>query len=430
MNTKVETISTSLHSTQSTTYRFYPWLIVLMSSLFLFYKYIMQVSPSIMTSELMSAFHINGTGLGNLAATFFYSYLITQLFVGVLLDKFSPRYLSAAAILAGALGTYYFAVADTLFMAGMARALMGVGAAFATVSYLKLSANWFSAKKFAFVSGLLATAAMLGAMFGQAPLAWLVSSIGWRHSLILCAMVGASVAALFVLLVREKPAVALEPNLKPISNNVRLHDILQILKSKQNWVLTLYSGMAFSPIAVFGGLWGNPFIAEAYHLSTTKAASLVSLIFLGLAFGGPLLGYVSDRLQNRRHVMFYGSLLCFAAVTAVIYSYNLPLWAVGSLLFLFGFGTGAYMLGFSIGKESNPLYLAATVVALINTGDAIMGAVTEPFIGKLLDLGWDGKIVQGAHYFSVSNYHHAFIILSVYLFVASFLVLKMKHSTK
>ena len=142
--------------------RYYPWVVVLFSSFFLFYKYVLQVSPSVMTNDLMHHFHVNAAGLGNLAATFFYSYLVVQLFVGPLLDKYSPRTLTALALAGSALGALWFAEAQTLLSASLARSLVGASAAFATVSYMKMGTLWFKPEKFALVSGLLATAAMLG----------------------------------------------------------------------------------------------------------------------------------------------------------------------------------------------------------------------------------------------------------------------------
>ena len=82
----------------------YAWLIAACNGLFLLYKYILQLFPSVMTQDLMQTFHLHGAGLGNLAATYFYSFLITQLFSGFLLDRFSPRILTTAAILFCALG--------------------------------------------------------------------------------------------------------------------------------------------------------------------------------------------------------------------------------------------------------------------------------------------------------------------------------------
>lgn len=410
-------------------YRFYPWLIVILSSLLLFYKYVMQISPSVMTHQLMAEFQIEGAGLGNLAAMFFYTYAVTQLFVGVLLDRLSPRYLSSFAVLASAVGTYFFAKADTLTGASVARCFMGVGAAFATVSYMKLTANWFRPEKFALVGGLLATAAMIGAIFGQAPLAWMVSVTGWRASLITIAWLGVAIAALFVFFVRDKPKVQISPNTPHETHSIRVKDVIAILRKKETWILTCYSGLAFSPVAVFGGLWGNPFITEAYHFSTTQTANFVSLIFYGLAIGGPVLGFLSDRLNNRRSVMLYSAILSLVTVTLVIYINDLPLWILGCLLFLFGFGTGAFMLGFAIGKELNPIKMAATVIALINTGDAIFGAFTEPLIGKFLDMGWSGTIKDNTHYFSVHDYHIAFLVIPAYLLIAAGLVFTIKSPT-
>ena len=41
----------------------YPWVVLICCSLFLFYKYLLQVSPSVMSDELMTEFHVHGAGL-------------------------------------------------------------------------------------------------------------------------------------------------------------------------------------------------------------------------------------------------------------------------------------------------------------------------------------------------------------------------------
>ena len=71
----------------------YPWIIWGLASSFLFYKYLLQVSPTIMVPELMREFNLTGEAMGNLAACYFYAYLAMQLPVGLLLDRNSPRQL-------------------------------------------------------------------------------------------------------------------------------------------------------------------------------------------------------------------------------------------------------------------------------------------------------------------------------------------------
>lgn len=44
------------------------------------------------------------------------------------------------------------------------------------------------------------------------------------------------------------------------------------------------------------------------------------------------------------------------------------------------------MLAFAIGNRINPVVVAATVAALINTGEPLLGALFDLLIGHLLDL--------------------------------------------
>lgn len=402
---------------------YYPWVIITLCAFFLFFKYVLQVSPSVMTKELMAEFNVNGAGLGNLAATYFYAYLVTQLFVGPLLDRYSPRYLTVFAILLCAAGAFAFANTHSLVAAQLSRALMGMGTAFATVSYMKMSGLWFKPHQVAFVDGLLATAAMAGALCGQVPLTMLVNHAGWRTSLIYCGLFGLVFAAIFFLVVKDKKSTLSTAQTKVI----KLADIRALFKDKKNWLLTLYSGLAFTPIAVLGGLWGNPFFEVAHQLTSTQAAYFTSLIFIGLAIGGPLFGYFAGRLGDSIRVMMIGTSLALVSLLIAIYMTSIPLWLFGTLLLAFGLGTGVFMLSFPLGKEINPIGLAATVVALINTGDALFGSFTEPLIGRLLDICWDGTVIDGVHHFSTHHYHIALALLPLYLLAGLFCLVGLKR---
>lgn len=406
---------------QFTKYRHYPWIVIGLCSSLLFYKYVLNVSPSIMVPDLMRQFQMNGAQLGSLAATFFYTYTIVQLFAGILLDKFGARFIAGSSILIAALGAYLFSIADSLMLATIARGMMGFGVAFATVTYFKMSAAWFRVDQLAFVGGLLATAVMAGAVFGQAPLAWLLGETSWRFVLLLCSALGFTIAVLFLIFVRDKPQTPQHTVLQDahaIPQKFSWAETKKALQNKQNWLLALYSGLAFAPLSVLGGLWGNPFLQEAHHLSRSVAAGLVSLVFVGLGIGSPLLGLFSDRLGNRIGVMKVGVLLSFLSLAAIIYLPALPAWGLGVLLLLFGSATGAFMLGFTVGAQINPIVLAGTVIALINTGDSVFEALTEPMLGKLLDLQWHGEIQNGLRHFTASDYRFAFIPLLLYFLVA------------
>lgn len=406
---------------------FYPWLVISLSAFFMFYKYILQVSPSVMTTDLMRTFQITGTGLGNLAACYFYTFLLMQIPVGILLDRYSPRYLTSFAIALCAVGAIGFAKAPSLGVAELSRALIGFGAAFATVSYMKVATLWFPPERFSIVAGLLATAAMTGAMGGEAPLAWMVTKVGWQQTLFVCAVIGFIFAILFVIIVKDQSPYNHSSVVKT-SYGSAWNGFLKVLKNPQNWLLSFYSGLAFAPTDVFAGLWGVPFLMQYYHLSRTSAAAIVSSAFIGLAIGAPIFGLISDRLGERRTVMQWGTALSLVSLLIVIYAPPMPILLLGFFLFLFGLGTSSFMLGFVVGKEINALALAATVIAVINASDALWGAISEPLIGKFLDLGWDGTMENGARIFSTHNFKHALVLLPLYLATALFLLVFIRET--
>lgn len=393
----------------------YPWLIWLLGASFFFYKYLVQVSPSVMTAELTSTFRVTGAGLGNLSACYFYAYLVMQIPVGLLLDKFSPRYLTTFAILICSVSTLIFSQANSLAVACMARAAIGLGAAFAAVSCFKAATLWFAPRKFALISGMCMTAAMLGAVFGQAPLSFLVHHFNWRTALGIVGSVGVLLGLIYVVTVRDKPPEHVTPT---SSNRQVLCHLKQIFQSKQAWLLSLYSGLAFAPISAFGGLWGVPFLKQAHHLNDTQAAFVVSAIFIGFAVGAPLLGWLSDWSGRRKPILLLGPLLALCTLSLVIYLPSENTSLLSTLLFLFGLGASGFFTSFAMIREVFPITLVATVLGFMNTFDSIFEALSEPLVGWVLDITRQSSHVLGISAFSTQGYHIALSLLPIYLLVA------------
>ncbi len=401
--------------------KWYPWLVISLASFLLFYKYLLQVFPSVITDNLMVDFQLSGVGLGNLAACFFYSYLIAQLFSGYLIDRFNFKWIITLSMLISAAGAWLFAASHDVSTAMFGRMLMGAGAAFATVGYMKTAAVYFPASRFGFVSGLLTFGVMLGAVFGEAPLALFIHEAGWRSAITIISYTGIVIGCLFILFIQSKPKTHYFKQIQHA--RIRGTDIWTMLKNKINWSLAFYSGLAFAPLAVFGGLWGVPFVMRAYQLNQTAASFYVSMVYVGFGFGGPVFGYLESRYKNRFFLMNIGLWLSFITLITLIY---IPIHQglLLALTLLFGLGTGAFMLGFSVGKDANPLHIAATVVAFVNSGDAICGAISEPFIGKLLDILNPSNTIPS--HFSLGAYHIALSVLPLEILIAYYLLRLIK----
>ena len=406
---------------------FYPWLVWGLGSAFMFYKYLLEVSPSVMVSDLMQVFNATGAQLGNLAACYFYAYLLMQIPMGIFTDRFGPRRVTSLAIVCCAAGALLLAYAHDLWVAELARFITGFGAAVAAISCLKLTTLWFPPKRFALMAGLMMSIAVLGAVGGQAPLSIAMSHIGWRDSMIYAAAVGFILALIFWLIVRDKgPHLIKTPVV--MDKAPVLAGLKKVLKNRQTWFLSWYSGLAFAPVSVFGGLWGVPYLQEVYGFEKTLAAQQISLVFIGFAVGSPMAGWLSGKIGRRLPIMSWGTAAAFVFSLLILYVPNLSVGQCGLLLFLFGVGISCFLLCFSMICEVNHLILAATAIGFMNSFDAALGALTDPLIGKFLDLGWTGKMLDGARVFSVDNYHNAMLVIPFYLFVSLILLFFIKET--
>lgn len=395
----------------------YPWIVWVLAASFFYYKYLIQVSPGVMSTQLMSAYSLTGAGLGNLAACFFYGYLLMQIPVGIVLDRWSPGKITSVAVFACALGIFLFANSFALITASLSRFLIGLSASFAAVSCFKLSSLWFPPKRFAFIAGLSMTAAMLGAIGGQAPLSLLVNKLGWRQALELVSVFGFILSFFIWFIIKEKQIAPLSSLPEEEEHISLMHKLKALLKHKQTWLLSLYSGLAFAPVSVFGGLWGVSFLEKAYLLDVSRSANYISIIFIGFAIGCPLTGWLSDYLGQRKSIMTLGTIIALISLSIIIYL-PIPLFLLSIFLFTFGIGASCFFLCFSMIRELHPLMFTGTVLGFMNTFDSICEAVTEPFIGKLLDLNWSGSYINAARSFSVNDYHYSLLALTLYLTIA------------
>lgn len=391
------------------------WLLILLAAAFLFYKYILQISPAVIAHDLMQSYQLTATALGFMVGFYFYTYLIMQIPSGILLDHYGIEKIGPLAILICALGALLFSQTTSFGLACLARLMIGFGGAFATLTYFKIAASYFPPRYFPMFSGLFGTACMTGAGTAGAPLAVLVNHVGWRTTILLCGLIGLLLALLFWRALKS-------PRLQPVAvtemQPFTWQAFMGILKNKLNWPLIWYGGLAFTPVSVFGGLWGAPFLMAAYHLPRVAAGSSISLVFFGFAIGGLIIGYLGQRRQKKLPVVVLATSLELIFLAIVIYLPYLPIWLLNACIFGFGFCASGFLLSYDIAKNLNPVSLVGTVIGIINMSDPLCGGVTEPLIGKILDVQWQGEMVDQVRVFSVTAYQWGLSVLVLLLFLA------------
>jgi len=388
-----------------------------------FYGFFQRFAPSVMGDQLQRELELDGLSVGNLSASYFYTYAAMQIPIGLLVDRYGPRLLMASGVAICALATVGFALVEDLVAAYACRLLVGFGAAFAFVSGMTLASRWFSPARFAQVVGLTMMAGMAGGAVAQGPLGAAVDAYGWRASLLASAVPGLALALGVWLAVRDRPPGLVLP--PPAAGGARAlwHSLRRVAARRQNQIICVIGAAMSAPMLAFAGFWGVAWLMQTQGYTRPEAGAMTSVLLLGWAVGSPGGGWLSDRLGRRKAVLQGGCLLTLAAMLPMLYLEDLPDWLLLACFFITGAGAGSMVVVFAMARFYNPTEETGAALGLVNCAVTATGAIFQPFIGLLLDLGWDGATDQGARLYSPETYGWAFSCLIVFLVLALFMSL-------
>lgn len=393
-----------------------PWLIWGLACLFYFYESLLQMSLGVIGTELMRDFSVTSRTLGFLGGIYFYSYAFMQIPGGMMMDYFGPqRLISLAALICG-ISTIAFSLTDSFFTACLARLMIGFGSAAAAVGCMKIASCWFKSDRFPILTGLMVTIGMLGAIGGEGPLALMIESLGWRHSMFIMGILGVGIAIFIRLFAKDAPSSRMQQaksNEPPLINS-----LLSLTKRKQLWLIAVYGGLMYLSTPVFCGLWGVPFLVNKMHLTKTVAANNVSLIFVGWAVAGPLWGTFSNRIGLRKPPLYIASVATLILSSMFVFAPIKSSVLLAIVMFLFGVFSSAFLPAFTVVVELCNKRYAATALSFMNMMNMIGIAIAQPVIGFILDKMWAGEMVNGVRVYSISAYTSSLSILPICIFVS------------
>ncbi|WP_051329334.1 MFS transporter [Geminicoccus roseus] len=382
-----------------------------LGALFYGFGFFHRVAPSVMVPELMRDFAVPAAGLGVLAAAYFWAYAAVQIPVGVLVDRLGPRRLLIGASLVLAAGAGLFAMAGSLGLGTLARVLLGAASGVGYVGTLKLAGNWFPQQRFGLFAGLTLTAGTLGGVLGQVPLAVLVDAVGWRASMAATALVALAIAFSVALVLQDRPDGADRHEAGGQASVSVGRDLLDLLRTGLTWKLFTITGAIGAPILTFAGLWGVPWLVQVHGLGRAQAGGIVSILLVTWAIGGPMSGWLSDRLGRRAPVLIGGSLVAACGWGLALLLPGLPLAAVIACLVLAGLASGAMPVAFALARDQFGAARAGTAAGIVNSSVLLAGAMVQILVGALLDLTWEGQVLDEVRVYGSEGWRAAMAVL-------------------
>jgi predicted MFS family arabinose efflux permease len=341
-----------------------------------FMSYFYRSANAVIAPDLAAELGLSAARLGLMTSLFFATFALVQIPLGVALDRWGSRWVTPALMLIGVIGSLIFAGATSFPLLALGRALIGVGMAGILMGSLKIFSQWFSAERFATVSGLLVGIGSLGALGAATPLAWLNNLTGWRSVFAIGAAVTAFIAVAILLWTRNTPpGVAWTGG---VAGGGRIGDVFKDLRF---WRVAPLVFFLAGGILGFQGLWGGPYLFDVLGLNDIQTGNLLLVLGIGATAGYTLSGWLADRFGLPRVIVASSSLFVLSQFGLAAHP---PLILVSLLYLLFGF-TGAF----------NVMLLAQSrlIFPLSMTGKAITAVNLFAIGGTFLLQWWMGLII-------------------------------------
>ena len=386
----------------------YRWAIFGVLAVAYFFVYFHRTTGGAISTTLQEAFGVGTAEVALLASAYLYAYTLMQIPSGILTDKLGPRLAASAFVALIAVGSILSAVAvpaDNFSLMIAGKFIIGIGAAVVYIPIMKVLAVWFRKNEFASMSGILLLVGNVGGIAAATPMVIMMDSLGIEMTYYVLAIITAAIAGLCYLIVRNFPSEKEYPSIEEIVSEETGEPITEKNTDKiattEALKMTFLSGRKFWPLAIwFFCLYGTIMLWQASQAGSfyqnccgfnkSDAGLLLTMVGVGMVFGCPLAGMLSDRvLKSRKKVVIVGTLV-YTVIWAIIYATSGMAGVADSFIvqaainFMFGFFGGFFVVSYAQIKELYPIAMAGTSTAALNLFPFAGGAILITIAGFIV----------------------------------------------
>jgi len=163
-------------------------------------------------------------------------------------------------------------------------------------------------------------------------------------------------------------------------------------------------------MAVVASLYGAPFIQKYFHVSISSSAAVITMMWIGIAIGAPIFGFISDKTKMPRVWLFITALIGAISFSMIMYSGLDSLFSLFVLFLLAGVSCAGQALSFSMVKNSNSIATQATAIGFNNMAVVIAGFIFQPLVGYVIERDSTG-LTGGGYVYTGSDYFTGMLVI-------------------
>ena len=282
----------------------------------------------------------------------------------------------------------------------------------------KVVSEWFPKDQYARMIGLSFSFGLMGAVYGGKPISLLIETHSWKLVALSLAGVSIAIGLTSYLVLRSPKQVASSAD----EGQYQLSNFMDILKSPLIWFLAISNLFMVGTLEGFADVWGVQYLMNAYNLEKGAAAGLISYVFVGMLFGGPLLAVFSKRLGNYPVIAACGLGMALAFSYLLINDSYHPIF-MPALFFVMGLMCCYQVIVFAAGADLVAAKNLGVTVAFLNCINMLGGSFFHTVIGRMMDLFWVGSLsAEGLRIYELDIYKKALGIVPTAALVGALIV--------
>ena len=297
-------------------------------------SYAMRSVNAVLGQDLSTELSLGPQALGLLTAAYLLMFAAMQLPLGIWLDKYGARRVETGLLLVAAVGCGVFAVADSVGLLFVGRALIGAGVSACLMGALTSYRLWYPPALQGRLASWMLVAGISGSLTATVPVRFLASQTSWR-------MVFIASAVLFVLcaigiwftLPKALPQQS-APSTKKIS-------LLQIFKRQALFATIPAALVGQGGFLALQTLWAGPWMVQVLGVTPAQSAFYLLIMNLVLLLSYLLLGVVAPRMNvgTQRRFIFTALLTMSASLIVAALWREPSAWIIWPILAVCSTGT-------------------------------------------------------------------------------------------
>jgi len=346
-----------------------------------FLSYLFRTVNAALSPNLTRELNLDAADLGLLTGTYFIAFALSQIPLGMMMDRFGPRRVHAALVMVGAAGALLFGLGHSIGSLALGRALIGMGMAGGLMAAMKAISLWFPQERWALINGFHMAFGGLGAIFATKPVEIAMNYTDWRGVFIGLAAVTAGVATLLFLAVPEKPGTQVKSSLREAFGGV-----ITVFKSATFWRLSPGAAFGLGGFLAVQGLWSGPWLRHVSGFDNDTTSFYLLAIAAAMAAGYLTSGIVSAALAKLGisplrtvYLMHIAFILCQIPLVTGWIPNVMAVWVIYGY-----FGVGS-VLTFPLLAQAFPLSLGGRAITCLNMLMFGMAFAWQYGIGIVLD---------------------------------------------